>query len=542
MASASIILAGPETGPLQDLAAILERGGYEVRTCSAEEAPDRCQDRAPDLVLLVDGHAGEFKLLKQLKQAPLTSEIPLILALTHFDGSIAAQGLELGADEFLLSPFRADEVLARVGVVLKLRRDRRLLLASQEELTRLFQDQASPLFYCNRQGSQCHINPGLRRLLGYPGKRTQGVPMSAEELFFDAAEQERFQHLLDRPGAAPLVKVRLRHQRGHPVTVLLSDLAAADHAAERLGFQVHPVGAVSPLKEALRGLVEQFLPGARDYLALLHMTPLLGGRYKKEKKLGQGSFGEVWLVLDTEAEAPPRYHVAKIPFVKAANPKFRKEAEICRKLAPHPGAVRLIDIIEDDGKVVLIQEYIEGQTLDEFLGEDLPQTLVESIVIQLIDVVAHAHRQKIMHRDIKPNNIIIQPDGVLKLLDYGAAKILGEKDISATMVGSRPFMAPEQILGKSERRSDIWAIGVIMYLLYTGDLPFYSDVEKFLIDMILEREPLPPRQLNPDLPPPLEEIILKCLRKKPETRYPNALALKADLEQHLPGYGAGASP
>jgi len=193
--------------------------------------------------------------------------------------------------------------------------------------------------------------------------------------------------------------------------------------------------------------------------------------------------------------------------------------------------------VEDDGKVVLIQEYVSGRTLDELLTQEVPEHLAESIVLQLIDVVAHAHRHRIMHRDIKPGNIIIQEDGRLKLLDYGAAKILKEQDISATMVGSRPFMAPEQIMGESELRSDIWAIGVIMYLLYTGELPFYSDNEKILIDLILEQEPTPPRELNPDLPPELEAIILKCLKKDPKERYPSALALKADLMRHFPEYG-----
>jgi serine/threonine protein kinase len=115
--------------------------------------------------------------------------------------------------------------------------------------------------------------------------------------------------------------------------------------------------------------------------------------------------------------------------------------------------------------------------------------------------------------------------------------MLGEKEISATMVGSRPFMAPEQIMGQSERRSDIWAIGVLMYLLYTGELPFYSEVEKLLIDLILEQEPEPPRELNPEIPAPLEAIILKCLKKNLAERYPHARALKADLLRHFPHYG-----
>jgi serine/threonine protein kinase len=229
--------------------------------------------------------------------------------------------------------------------------------------------------------------------------------------------------------------------------------------------------------------------------------------------------------------------VAKIPFLKAANAKFRKEAAICQKLAPHPGVARLIETLEDEGKLVLIQEYVEGQTLSDLLDQELPRPLVERVILQLIDVVAHAHKNRIMHRDIKPGNIIIQPDGTLKLLDFGVAKILGEKEISGTMVGSRPFMAPEQIMGKSERRSDIWAIGVLMYLLYTGELPFYSEVEKLLIDQILEQEPEPPRELTPEMPPALEAIILRCLEKDVDQRYPSAVALRQDLLRKFPHYG-----
>jgi serine/threonine protein kinase len=199
---------------------------------------------------------------------------------------------------------------------------------------------------------------------------------------------------------------------------------------------------------------------------------------------------------------------------------------------------RQVGLIEDGGRLVLIQEYVEGPTLGDMLGEQLDRPLVERIILQLIEVISHAHRHRIMHRDIKPNNLIIQPDGTLKLLDFGSAKILREVEISATMVGSRPFMAPEQIMGQSERRSDIWAIGVLMYLLYTGELPFYSEVEKLLIDMILEQEPVPPREQNPEIPAALEAIILKCLAKRVEERYPQARALKEDLLRSFPHYGS----
>jgi DNA-binding response OmpR family regulator len=529
-----ILVTGTAADGLEELAEILTGGGYEVDRRPPDQVWDYCQTKTPDLVLIVGEATLTGELITRLKGSPRTNHIPVVAALSSFSESAASRSLGLGADEFLVPPFRPTEVLARVAVLLKLHRDRQLLLTSKEEFTRLFTENPQPLFYCDRQGVQCYLNPSLQRLLGYPENPQQAVP--AETLLYGEEDRARFSQILAGPPAGGHVKLNLRSRTGAPATVLVNDLAL-NRSGEQPSFQVQQVGAVSPLKKALKTLVENFLPSARDYLALLSMTPLLGGRYEKLKKLGQGSFGEVWLVLDTEAVGSDRRYVAKIPVIKAANAKFRQEAAICQKLAPHPGVVDLVDLIEDDGKVILIQEYVEGQSLADLLGEELPTDLVESIILQLIDVVAHAHANRIMHRDIKPGNIIIRADGALKLLDYGAAKLLKEKDISATMVGSRPFMAPEQLMGESERRSDIWAIGVIMYLLYTSELPFYSEVEKLLIDQILEQEPVPPRQQNPEIHPELERIILTCLKKNLAERYENALALKADLLRHFPNYG-----
>jgi CheY-like chemotaxis protein len=532
-----LLIAGPETETRRQLAAILAQASFEVVQCRWDQAAAELQARPPDALILLEEAGRTQPFIHRLKAEAATRNLPVIVALAEFSEAAAAWILEVGADDFLLPPFEPREVLARVAVVLRLQHDRRLLLATHEEFSRMFQETTHPLFFCDRLGTGCNLNPALRRLLGYPGKRGVPVNVPLEELLYASEDRERFRRILTRPGAASHLKLRLVNREGQPVTVLINDLALADRPQEVLGFQVLPVGSPSSLKRALQGLVEHLLPSARDYLALLQMTPLLGGRYEKVKKLGQGSFGEVWLVVDTEALEPARHFVAKIPFRRAANPKFRKEAEICLKLDPHPGVARLIDTLEDDGKLIIIQEYVEGQTLGDMLDRELPRPLLERLILQLIEVVAHAHQNRIMHRDIKPNNIVIQPNGVLKLLDFGAAKMLGEKEISATMVGSRPFMAPEQIMGQSERRSDIWAIGVLMYLLYTGELPFYSEVEKLLIDQILEQEPRPPREENPELPPALEAIILKCLKKKPEERYASAVALRDDLLRQFPHYG-----
>jgi PAS domain S-box-containing protein len=530
-----IVLAGEASAASRELAAILTGNGYEVSFSSLEEVLG--EGLRPDLLIVLDESPETYDAVHRLKSQEAFHEVPLIVTLDQFEAGAAARALESGADEFLVQPFRAPEVLARVAVLLRLQEDRGLLLTSQKEFSRIFQETPQPLFLCDRQGKTYTLNPTLARLLGYTPQGGKDLPLAAGDLLHGPEDRERLQQVLSRQGDVKHIKVNLRGREGQPVAVLLSDLTLPSAPAATLGFQVEPVGHASPLKKALKGLVEHFLPSARDYLALLQLTPLLGGRYEKIKKLGQGNFGEVWLVVDTEELGPQRHYVAKIPFLKTANPKFRKEAAICQRLSPHPGVVGLVNTLEEDGKLVLIQEYVAGKTLGDMLGEEVPRPLVERIVLQLIEVVAHAHRHQVMHRDIKPNNIIIQPDGVLKLLDFGAAKILKDKDISATVVGSRPFMAPEQIMGESERRSDIWAIGVLMYLLYTGELPFYSEVEKLLIDQILEQEPLPPREENPEIPPALEAIILKCLKKKVEERYPHALALRDDLLRQFPHYG-----
>jgi CheY-like chemotaxis protein len=531
-----ILIAGPENNTRQQLAKILMGHDYQVRLCLPENLLGQAWERGPDLLVILDDLPEIRTLIQRVKTAESTSEVPVVVALPRFSEASAAWALEAGADEFLCPPFSPGEVLSRISVVLRLRQDRRILLDAPKNFSRLFRETSHPLFFCQRAGDSCELNPALRRFLGYPERDEATGPLTVEELLYAPEDRERFHQVLSRTLNAEHIKVRLVNRSGQPVTVLLNDLTLPT-PPELRSFQVQPVGASSPLRKAIQGLVDHLIPSVRNHLALLKLTPLLGGRYEKIKKLGQGSFGEVWLVLDTEAVDTPRHYVAKIPFLKAANTKFRKEAAICSRLSPHPGVVKQVDLIEEDGRQVLIQEYVEGKTLGDMLGEVLPRPLVERIILQLIDVVSHAHRHRIMHRDIKPNNIIIQPDGTLKLLDFGSAKILWEIEISATMVGSRPFMAPEQIMGKSERRSDIWAIGVLLYLLYTGELPFYSEVEKLLIDLILEQEPTPPRELDPEIPAPLEAIILKCLKKNVEERYLHAKALKQDLLRHFPHYG-----
>jgi len=291
-----------------------------------------------------------------------------------------------------------------------------------------------------------------------------------------------------------------------------------------------------------QGLWNRILLGLTDFFQSRSADgEFLGQRYEQVARLGIGSFGEVWKVRDITQE-PPNIFVAKIPLSKKLNPKIAKEARILRMLADDPAVPKVHEVIEARKKSVLIQEFVEGKTLLEVIERELEEQEVASVLTQLMDVVAHAHDLRIIHRDIKPENVIVRPDGSIKLLDFGAAKELREKGMSDTVTGSRPYMSPEQIMGQSQRRSDVWALGVVMYVLYTGMFPYYHEVEKVLMDMILELPPPPPSKHNEDLDPAIERIILKCLEKDPENRYANAGALKNEIITAFPGFGKRILP
>ena len=308
----------------------------------------------------------------------------------------------------------------------------------------------------------------------------------------------------------------------------------------RVGVQVRMLSSDSDLipKKSPDRLLTRLLGGL---LPRPRASELLDDRYEKLARLGVGSFGEVWKVRDIK-KAPPMIYVAKIPLSKKLNAKIEKEAQILGRLDDHEGIPKIREVIDVENRKVLIQEFVSGKTLDEMIEREFEAKEVESVVIQLTNVVAYAHELGIIHRDIKPSNVMVRPDGFIKLLDFGAAKELKEKEFSATVTGSRPYMSPEQIMGRSQKRSDVWALGVVMYVLYTGMFPFYHEVEKVLMDMILEYPPSAPSKFNGALDPKIEQIILKCLVKNPENRYLDAGALREEITNSFPGYGAVILP
>jgi len=319
--------------------------------------------------------------------------------------------------------------------------------------------------------------------------------------------------------------------------------AVRNDKGDVVGYQGENVPFQEPESTSrLKGLFARLLPRITGgFGSLFSATEVLDQPYEKMDRLGIGSFGEVWKVRDV-LEDPPEVFVAKIPLSKKLNAKIEKEARILKRIAGHVGIPKIREVTTVRNKKILVQEFIQGKTLFEVIERELEEKEVASVVIQLTDVVAHAHMIGIIHRDIKPENIMVTPDGTIKLLDFGAAKELKEKEISGTVTGSRPYMAPEQIMGKSQRRSDVWALGVVMYMLYTGMFPFYHDVEKVLMDMILEVPPPPPSKHKKDINPDIERVIMTCLEKRPENRYPDAGALREAITAIFPGYGRSILP
>jgi serine/threonine-protein kinase len=263
------------------------------------------------------------------------------------------------------------------------------------------------------------------------------------------------------------------------------------------------------------------------------------GHYRLIEKIGGGGQGVVWRARD---ERFGRHVAIKVLPAKAledsgARDRFRREAMAVGKLN-HPNIATAHDF--DTTPVdYLVTEYISGSGLDRRLaGGALPEDRVISLGIQLAAGLEAAHREGIIHRDLKPGNLRINNEGTLKILDFGLAEMFDPgKDIASletitinmTLTGTLPYMAPEQFGGVADQRTDIWSAGAVLYEMATGKLPFPETQIQELREAIQHREPLHPREVNSAVSEGLEQVILRCLRKKAEQRYQSATELREDL-------------
>lgn len=262
----------------------------------------------------------------------------------------------------------------------------------------------------------------------------------------------------------------------------------------------------------------------------------ISDRWQRLRRLGVGGFGTVWLVKEV---ATGRIAVAKTPHSPALNIGVLRSAAILKRLVHHPNVVHLVEVVKDQGRFILVQEYAEGPTLQQLLEKGVPALDKESYFLQLLSVVSYAHKHKIIHRDIKPENIIITATGRLKLLDFGIARDLSWQDADSSSAGTVNFMPPEQFLGKSCIASDVWALGVILYIFATNAVPYSQLNDAYPADIEMEVESRAPRLINPNLDERLDRIIMRCLQKDLEKRYHNATELESDLRASFPQFGMG---
>ncbi len=479
-----ILVVDDVTDNRQVLERRLTREGHRV-SCAADgrEALALVQAEPFDLILLdilmpeVDG----FEVLRRLKATADTSDIPVIMISALDDLDSVVRCIEQGAEDHLTKPF--DPVLLRARINASL--DKKRLRDRERE-------------YLNE---------------------VKAIARAAS-----AVEEGRYD-----PDA--LARTALRPDELGRLARVFDGMAAEVKAREdRLRREVQ--GLRQEIERARRLAVSADTGDQR-----LPLGHVLGGRYEVRALAGVGAMGSVYRVHDRELGEDVALKVLKPELLTDPSvlDRFRSEVRLARRIS-HPSVVRTHDVGDVDGLVFLTMEYVEGLTARELL-DDRGRLEVDSVVAlarQLADALAAAHAQGVIHRDIKPQNLLLDGQGVLKVMDFGVSRLAGPAGGADTglLIGTPAYMPPEQLLGEHiDPRADLYAAGVVLFECLTGRLPFVADTLGARIARVLHEGAPAPADLRPDIPPALSAIVQRLLARAREDRPATALELARALDQ-----------
>ena len=265
----------------------------------------------------------------------------------------------------------------------------------------------------------------------------------------------------------------------------------------------------------------------------------VGDRYEIVAEVGKGGFGRVFRAVDLKTEKLVALKVLKPSLTsdEQVRSRFLGELKMSRRVV-HPNIIRLTDVLEVSGLLVLVMEFVEGMSLKQMVRREGPfdVELAYTIISQVCLGLDAAHRVGVVHRDVKPQNILITKNLGVKIVDLGLARQLGGKSVSQTgvIMGTPDYMSPEQVGGKSvEARSDIYSLGVVMYEMFTGKLPFTGDSSVATLLAHVRQAPESPMRVRPDLAPWVSYMILKAMAKKPSQRFSKTTELLKYFEKSM---------
>jgi serine/threonine protein kinase len=260
-------------------------------------------------------------------------------------------------------------------------------------------------------------------------------------------------------------------------------------------------------------------------------------RYEVIEELGKGGMGKVYKVFDKKIKEKVALKLLKpeIASDEETIERFRNELKYARKIA-HRNVCRMFDLGEEQGTHYITMEYVSGEDLKSELIRMGPLSAGKAISIakQVCEGLAEAHRLGVVHRDLKPQNIMIDRKGNAKIMDFGIARSLRGKGITAAgvMIGTPEYMSPEQVEGKeADQRADIYSLGIILYEMLTGRVPFEGDTPFSVAYKQKNEAPSDPKKFNPQIPDGLCQLVLRCMEKEREKRYQSAEEISSELSK-----------